>query len=220
MCKVVWYWGSSCVVRTTPNYCTCTCTRVYCNCSPLCLHYVCDTIHYQLVVLSLIMYSFVFVVCVCVCVCVYVVLCNVRMCSWLCSPLRTLLCVCVCVFSLDSQISSFSACSMAKDEIAGISLYTWLKCFQKHYTYVTCRWCCFQLRRCTMVRGYHVYNAYIWASVVGEEFRKITNSHLVGGILLLLSEVGLLSSVALPTGLLSSQASGCRRVHWSLEGRS
>ena len=46
------------------------------------------------------------------------------MCSWLCSPLRTRLCVCVCVFSLDSQISSFSACSMAKDEIVGISLYT------------------------------------------------------------------------------------------------
>ena len=129
-------------------------------------------------------------------------------------------CVCVCVFSLDSQISSFSACSMAKDEMAGISLYTWLKCFQKHYTYVTCRWCCFQLRQCTMVRGYHVYNADIWASVVGEEFREITNSRLVGGILLLLSEVGLLSSVALPTGSLSSQANGCRWVHWSLEGRS
>ena len=71
-----------------------------------------------------------------------------------------------------------------------------------------------------MVRGYHVYNADIWASVVGEEFRKITNSHLVGGIVLLLSEFGLLSSVALPTGSLSLQANGWRRVHCSLECRS
>ena len=71
-----------------------------------------------------------------------------------------------------------------------------------------------------MVRGYHVYNADILASVVGKEFRKITNSHLVGDILLLLSEVGLLSSVTLPTGSLLSQANGCRRVHWSLEGHS
>ena len=31
-----------------------------------------------------------------------------------------------------------------------------------------------------MVREYHVYSAGIWASVVGE---KMTNSHLVGGIL-------------------------------------
>ena len=31
-----------------------------------------------------------------------------------------------------------------------------------------------------MVREYHVYSADIWASVVGE---KMTNSHLVGGIL-------------------------------------
>ena len=31
--------------------------------------------------------------------------------------------------------------------------------------------------------GGYVYNADIWASVVGEEFRKMTNSRLVGGIL-------------------------------------
>ena len=29
-----------------------------------------------------------------------------------------------------------------------------------------------------MVRGYHVYNADIWASVVGEELKKMTNSIL------------------------------------------
>ena len=34
-----------------------------------------------------------------------------------------------------------------------------------------------------MVRGYHIYNADIWASVVGEEFLKMTNGCLVGGIL-------------------------------------
>ena len=33
-----------------------------------------------------------------------------------------------------------------------------------------------------MVGGYHVYNTDIWASVVGEEFLKMTNSCLVGGI--------------------------------------
>ena len=33
-----------------------------------------------------------------------------------------------------------------------------------------------------MVRGYQVYNTDIWASVVGEEFLKMTNSCLVGGM--------------------------------------
>ena len=34
-----------------------------------------------------------------------------------------------------------------------------------------------------MVRRYHVYNADIWASVVGEEFQKVTNRRLLSGIL-------------------------------------
>ena len=33
-----------------------------------------------------------------------------------------------------------------------------------------------------MARGYHIYKADIWASVIGEEFRKMTNSRLVGCI--------------------------------------
>ena len=34
-----------------------------------------------------------------------------------------------------------------------------------------------------MVRGYHIYKAIIWASVVGEEFREVMNCHLAAGIL-------------------------------------
>ena len=49
-----------------------------------------------------------------------------------------------------------------------------------------------------MVRGYHVYSADMWASVVGDKFRKMTNSRLVGDIL------ALHISVELPTGSLLS----------------
>ena len=48
----------------------------------------------------------------------------------------------------------------------------------------------------------------------------MTNRCLVVGILADCCHVaGLLSSVALPKVSLSSQANGCRRVHWGLEGR-
>ena len=69
-----------------------------------------------------------------------------------------------------------------------------------------------------MVRGYHVYNADICMGLCC--WRGIPAGWQHTRRLLLLSELGLFSSVALPTVSISSQANGCRWVHWNLVGCS
>ena len=67
-----------------------------------------------------------------------------------------------------------------------------------------------------MVRGYHIYKADIWASVVGEEF--ITKRHLVASIHLYSLPSGLFSCVGLLTATLSLQANGPLQSGRPIEG--
>ena len=67
-----------------------------------------------------------------------------------------------------------------------------------------------------MVRGYHVYNADIWASVVARQ--GISNSHLVGGILADRCSVNL--AYCHLSHFPQARYRRCRWVHWSLEGHS